>query len=222
MYNLLKRIMDIILALIALIILSPVFLMIMIILSVTGEREVFYQQKRIGMYNSNFGIYKFVTMVKNSLNIGTGAITLRNDPRVTTFGKYLRMTKLNELPQIFNVLNGSMSIVGPRPLVQSTFDAYPDDVQKEIYKSKPGITGVGSIIFRDEEKLISGCGIDPATFYEQVIAPYKGEVEIWYNRNKSILIDIKLIFITAWVILFPHSNIIYKWFPTLPKKQLST
>ena len=221
MYEFLKRIMDIIIALIALIILSPLFLIIMIILSVTGEREVFYQQNRIGMYNSRFGIYKFVTMVKNSLNIGTGAITLRNDPRVTTVGKYLRMTKLNELPQILNVLNGSMSIVGPRPLVQSTFDAYPEEVQKEIYKSKPGITGVGSIIFRDEEKLISECNMDPAVFYRQVIAPYKGEVELWYNNNKSILTDIKLIFITAWVILFPKSNIIYRWFPTLPKKQLS-
>ena len=221
MYEFLKRIMDIVIALIALIILSPLFLVIMIILSLTGEREVFYQQNRIGMYNSRFGIYKFVTMVKNSLNIGTGAITLRNDPRVTTVGKYLRMTKLNELPQILNVLNGSMSIVGPRPLVQSTFDAYPEEVQKEIYKSKPGITGVGSIIFRDEEKLISECNMDPAVFYKQVIAPYKGEVELWYNRNKSILTDIKLIFITAWVILFPKSNIIYNWFPTLPKKQLS-
>lgn len=220
MYDFLKRIMDIIIALVALIILSPLFLIIMIILSVTGEREIFYQQNRIGMYNSRFGIYKFVTMVKNSLNIGTGAITLRNDPRVTTVGKYLRMTKLNELPQILNVLNGSMSIVGPRPLVQSTFDAYPEEVQKEIYKSKPGITGVGSIIFRDEEKLISECNMDPAVFYQQVIAPYKGEVELWYNRNKSILTDIKLIFITAWVILFPKSNIIYRWFPSLPKKQL--
>ena len=207
-------------ALIALIILSPFFLIIIILLSLTGEREVFYQQNRIGQFNSRFGIYKFATMVKNSLNIGTGAITLRNDPRVTTVGKYLRMTKLNELPQILNVLNGSMSIVGPRPLVQSTFDAYPEAVQKEIYKSKPGITGVGSIIFRDEEKLISDCKMDPAVFYKEVIAPYKGEVEIWYNRNKSILTDIKLIFITAWVILFPKSNIIYRWFPSLPKKTI--
>lgn len=213
--------MDIKIALIALILLSPLFLIIIILLSVTGEREVFYQQNRIGRFNSRFGIYKFATMVKNSLNIGTGAITLRNDPRVTLVGKYLRMTKLNELPQILNVLNGSMSIVGPRPLVQSTFDAYPEEVQREIYKSKPGVTGVGSIIFRDEEKLISDCNMDPAVFYRQIIAPYKGEVELWYNRNKSIMTDLKLIFITAWVILFPKSNIIYRWFPSLPKKQVS-
>lgn len=220
MYDFLKRIMDIIIALVALIILSPLFLIIMILLSLTGEKEVFYMQKRIGFENSTFGIYKFVTMMRDSLNIGTGAITLRNDPRVTTIGKYLRMTKLNELPQILNVITGNMSIVGPRPLVESTFNAYPEDVRREIYKSKPGITGVGSIIFRDEEKLISESGMDPAEFYQKVIAPYKGEVEIWYNRNKSIMTDLKLIFITAWVILFPNSNIIYKWFKTLPKKQI--
>lgn len=222
MYPFLKRIMDIVIALIGLIILSPLFLLIMIILSVTGEREIFYRQKRIGLHNTTFGIYKFATMVKNSLHIGTGAITLRNDPRVTAFGKYLRMTKLNELPQILNVLKGDMSIVGPRPLVESTFNAYPGHVRKEIYKSKPGITGVGSIIFRDEEKLISSSGREPSEFYKEEIAPYKGEVELWYNLNKSLLTDIKLIFITAWVILFPDSNILYKWFQDLPKKQLST
>lgn len=222
MYRLLKRILDIVIALVGLIILSPLFLVIILILSVTGEREIFYRQKRIGLHNTTFGIYKFATMVKNSLNIGTGAITLRNDPRVTPFGKYLRMTKLNELPQILNVIKGDMSIVGPRPLVQSTFEAYPEYVQREVYKSKPGITGVGSIIFRDEEKLISTSGRTPAEFYREEIAPYKGELELWYNRNKSLLTDIKLIFITAWVILFPDSNIVYKWFQDLPKKQLST
>jgi lipopolysaccharide/colanic/teichoic acid biosynthesis glycosyltransferase len=135
MYLVLKRFLDIFIALLALIILSPLFLIIILLLSVTGEKEVFYQQKRIGFENSTFGIYKFATMMKNSLNMGTGAITLRNDPRVTPVGRYLRMTKLNELPQIFNVLNGNMSIVGPRPLVRATFDAYPQKMQEEIYRS---------------------------------------------------------------------------------------
>lgn len=159
-------------------------------------------------------------MLKNSLNMGTGAITLRNDPRVTTFGRYLRITKINELPQVLNVLLGDMSIVGPRPMVKSTFNSYPESVKKEIYNCKPGITGVGSVIFRDEEKLISASPMEPALFYQNVIAPYKGEVEVWYNRNKSIGTDLKVIFITGWVILFPKSNIIYQWFKTLPKKHL--
>ncbi len=220
MYKILKRILDIIIAFLALLILSPLFLFVIIILSVTGEKEIFYRQKRIGMYNSHFLILKFATMLKKSMNMGTGAITLRNDPRVTTFGKYLRITKINELPQILNVLSGEMAIVGPRPLVESTFRAYPERVQNEIYNSKPGITGVGSVIFRDEETLISASHLAPDIFYGTVIAPYKGEVEIWYNRNKSTLTDLKIIFITLWVIIFPKSKIIYKWFKTLPKKQI--
>ncbi len=219
MYPFLKRLLDICVAGFALLILMPFFIIVILVLSVTGEREIFYQQNRIGLKNKNFKILKFATMMKNSLNIGTGAITLRNDPRVTPFGKYLRMTKVNELPQIFNVLNGDMSIVGPRPLVTSTFDAYPEDIRYKVYDSVPGITGVGSIVFRDEEKLISGCGMEPSTYYKQYIAPHKGELEIWYNANKSLWVDLKLIFITAWVILFPESNIIYKWFPSLPNKQ---
>jgi lipopolysaccharide/colanic/teichoic acid biosynthesis glycosyltransferase len=220
MYKGIKRILDIFIALIALIILSPLFIIVIIILSMTGEKEIFYRQKRIGLNNSTFRIFKFATMLKNSLNIGTGAITLRNDPRVTSFGKYLRITKINELPQLLNVLKGDMSIVGPRPLVQSTFDAYTQDVKDNIYKCKPGITGTGSIIFRDEEKLISSSNVEAKFFYQSIIAPYKGELEIWYNHNKSIFTDLKLIFITGWVILFPQSNIIYGWFKTLPKKNL--
>ena len=203
-----------------LLILSPLFILIIIILWLTGEKEVFYRQKRIGLNNSTFRIFKFATMMKNSLNIGTGAITLRNDPRVTPVGKYLRMTKINELPQVFNVINGDMSIVGPRPLVESTFNAYPEEVKKVIYNCPPGITGVGSVIFRDEEKLLSTSNEYPEVFYRMHIAPYKGELEIWYNRNKSILTDLKLIFITGWVILFPKSQIIYSWFKSLPKNQI--
>jgi lipopolysaccharide/colanic/teichoic acid biosynthesis glycosyltransferase len=212
--------MDILLAVLALILLSPVWVITIITLSVTGEREVFYRQIRIGFQNQEFGMFKFVTMVKNSLQIGTGAITLRNDPRVTRVGKYLRKTKINELPQLINVLTGEMSMVGPRPLVTATFEAYPVHMQKEVYASKPGITGIGSIIFRDEEKLLS-LSASPQTYYKDVIAPYKGELEMWYNRNKSIITDIKIILITAWVILFPKSNVIFQVFRDLPKRQLA-
>jgi lipopolysaccharide/colanic/teichoic acid biosynthesis glycosyltransferase len=218
MYLVLKRILDVLLACLATIILSPLFLIIILLLLCTGEHEVFYRQQRIGKENTTFGIIKFATMVKNSLQIGTGAITLRNDPRVTRVGKYLRMTKMNELPQVFNVFLGDMSIVGPRPLVQATFDAYPEAVKNEIYQSKPGITGIGSVIFRDEEKLISASPLEPAVYYKNVIAPYKGQVELWYNRNKSLMADLKIIFITGWVILFPNSNLLYRWFKDLPKR----
>ena len=95
-----------------------------------------------------------------------------------------------------------MSIVGPRPQMQVDFDKFPADIRDEIYKCQPGITGIGSIIFRDEEKWISDHRGDKHIFYKEKIAPYKAEVEIWYNQNQSIFIDFKLIFLTAWVIFF--------------------
>ena len=121
-------------------------------------------------------------------------------------------------PQIFNVLLGNMSIVGPRPQMQVDFDKFPADIRDEIYKCQPGITGIGSIIFRDEEKWISDHRGDKHIFYKEKIAPYKAEVEIWYNQNQSIFIDFKLIFLTAWVIFFSSSNIVENIFKSLPKK----
>lgn len=218
MYNIIKRAFDILFAFIALIILLPVFLIIIIILSCTGERHIFYYQKRIGYKGKYFNIIKFATMLQNSPNIGTGLMTLRNDPRVTRVGKFLRISKLNELPQILNVIKGDMSIVGPRPIVEKTFDAYPENIRHKIYDSKPGITGIGSVIFRDEEYLLSNCKISPQEYYEQVIAPYKGSLEIWYNQNKSFKVDIIIIFLTLYLIFFSQSNMPYKLFKSLPAK----
>jgi len=162
-----KRFIDILIASIALVILSPILLPVILILSITGEKEVFYFQKRIGYLNKPFDIYKFATMLRNSPNMGTGEITLRNDPRVTSFGKFLRISKINELPQIINVLKGDMSIVGPRPLMKVSFDLYSDEVKEKIYLSKPGMTGIGSIVFRDEEKLVSESN-DPQHVYRNI------------------------------------------------------
>ena len=213
-----KRLIDLFVSIVALILLLPLFLLVSIILKFSGEGEVFYLQKRLGYQNKKFNIIKFATMIKNSPNIGTGSLTLRDDPRVLPFGKFLRKTKINELPQIFNVLMGNMSIVGPRPQMQVDFDKFPIDIRNEIYKSQPGITGIGSIIFRDEEKWISNYDGDKHIFYKKKIAPYKAEVEVWYYHNQSIFIDFKLIFLTAWVILFPSSNVVENIFKSLPKK----
>ena len=125
MYLFLKRTLDIVLSILAIVILIPVFIPIIIILKFTAEGEVFYFQERIGINNSRFQIWKFATMLKNSMNIGSGSITLQNDFRVTKIGKFLRKTKINELPQLFNILKGDISIVGPRPLVENDYDAYP-------------------------------------------------------------------------------------------------
>jgi lipopolysaccharide/colanic/teichoic acid biosynthesis glycosyltransferase len=200
MYIFFKRLLDLFIATVALILLSPILIPICLILMFTGERDVFYLQKRVGFKNKLFDIRKFATMVKDSPNIGTGSITLRNDPRVTPIGKFLRMTKINELPQIINVLLGEMSIVGPRPLMKVSFEEYPPEVQAVIYNAKPGITGIGSIVFRDEEKLYSEA-TDLAEMSRK-IAQYKGELEVWYQKNATILLDIQLIFLTAFTKAF--------------------
>lgn len=214
MYKLIKRITDILIAGIALILLSPILIPSIIILLFTGEHEVFYFQKRLGYKNRVFNICKFATMLKNSPNIGTGEITLRNDPRVTKFGKILRITKVNELPQIINVFKGDMSIVGPRPLMEVSFKQYPEAVQQKIYNSKPGMTGIGSLIFRDEEKLVSDAP-DPKAMYKNIYL-YKGQLELWYQDKASLYTDFMIIFLTAWSILVPHNNLTHKIFKDLP------
>jgi len=219
MYSLSKRLLDVIVSIIALTLLLPLFIPIIILLRITAEGEVFYFQERIGLNNSRFQIWKFATMLKNSMNMGTGSITLQNDFRVTPIGKFLRKTKINELPQIINILKGDISLVGPRPLVAKTFSAYSAEVQGQIYRVKPGLTGIGSIIFRDEESIISAVkDEDPHEFYKRVIAPYKGELEMWYQDHRSFFLDLQLIFMTAWVILFPESRLYEKWFKDLPKR----
>jgi len=213
-----KRIIDLFLAVIALIFLAPLLVPVALILLLTGEHEIFYRQTRIGYKTNTFNIWKFATMRKGSSKMGTGSLTLRNDPRVLPVGKYLRMTKINELPQIINVLIGNMSIVGPRPLMEVDYNKFPEHVKNNIYNAKPGITGIGSIIFRDEEKWISNSGIDPHEYDRNVIAPYKGELELWYYKNMSFQTDAKLIFCTAWVIFFPGSQLPQKIFKGLPAK----
>lgn len=218
MYPFLKRLLDLLLATVALFILSPILIPIIIGLKLTGEGYIFYFQKRMGYKNVYFDIFKFATMLKNSPNMGTGTITMRNDPRVTPMGTFLRKTKINELPQIINVLKGDMSIVGPRPVDKKAFEMYSPDIQLKIYNSKPGITGIGSIIFRDEETLISESTLPPAEYYKQYISPYKGALEMWYQDHKSLWTDILLIFLTVWVIIFPQSPIVHKVFSDLPKR----
>ena len=154
-------------------------------------------------------------MLKNSPNIGTGTITIKDDPRVLPLGKFLRKTKINELPQLLNILFGSMSIIGPRPLTNQTFSSYQSSAQKEIKKVRPGLSGIGSIIFRDEENIMDNQS-DPISFYENVIAKYKGELEEWYVANKSLYVYFLSIILTIYVVILPSSKIVWKVFNTLP------
>lgn len=222
MYLILKRLFDLCSSLLVLIIILPLMLPIIILLKFTSEGEILYLQERIGYNNKKFMIYKFVTMLKNSSKMKGGHITINNDSRVTFIGRFLRKSKINELPQLINIIKGDMSVVGPRPLMQVSFESYPEKIQKLIYRSKPGLTGLGSIIFRDEEDLITeekNKGGDILEFYKKKIYPLKGELEIWYQNNRSLFLDLKLILISFWVIFYPKSQLIYNIFKNLPKKK---
>lgn len=209
------RILDFLLSLIALIVFSPALAFVMIALRLTGEGEVFYKQERIGRGNQKFLLLKFATMLKNSPNLGTGNITVKNDPRVLPFGQFLRKTKVNELPQLINVLKGDMALIGPRPLTEDNFRMYPSDVQFAIQSLRPGLSGVGSIVFRDEEELLSGANAS-GDFYLNYIAPYKGDLEKWYFSRRNIFVDIILIVLTIVYVVFPSSTALSRIFPSLP------
>lgn len=211
------RFLDIVLSLIAIIILTPILLPIMIILKLTGEGEVFYLQERIGRDGKPFKIIKFATMLKDSPNMKNGYITTHNDSRVLPFGKFLRKSKINELPQLLNILKGDISIVGPRPQVQAHLKLYPKEKVDDILSIKPGLTGIASLFFRDEESIISQSNMEPKEFYKAYIAPYKAELELWYKENRNIYTYFTLIILTAWSIFFPKSKLYQKVFKDLPQ-----
>jgi len=219
MYKYVKRFFDIVFSLIALIILSPLLIPVVILLLFTGEHEVFYKQDRVGYKNKIFGILKFATMLKNSPNMGSKDLTMRNDPRVTFMGKFLRKSKLNELPQLLNILMGDMSFVGPRPLMKSGFDRYSPELQARVYDVKPGLTGIGSIVFRDEELIITKSSLSPDECYRNVILPHKGALELWYQKHQNFFTDFMLLFLTGWYVVFPNSKLVFKVFPSLPKRE---
>jgi lipopolysaccharide/colanic/teichoic acid biosynthesis glycosyltransferase len=212
-----KRLFDIVASGLALLAFLPVGIVLALILRFTGEGEIFYRQNRVGRNGKTFGVVKFATMLKDSPNLGTGTITEKGDPRVLPFGKFLRKTKLNEVPQLWNILVGDMSVVGPRPLTKETRDYIPAEILEELKDVQPGLSGIGSIIFRDEETIIHESGEDYHAFYSREIAPYKGRVELWYKRKRSFLLDMKIIFVTVWVVLFSESKIVGRAFPDLPR-----
>ena len=162
-----------------------------------------------------FNLLKFVTMLKDSPHIGTGTLTVKNDPRILPIGQFLRKAKINELPQLLNIFFGDMSVVGPRPQTPRCFDVFTTDVKKQIVKVRPGLTGIGSIIFCDEESLFHGVK-DPVLFYDTVIANYKGKVEKWYIDNKSLTNYFLIILVTICAVLSPGNRIVWRVFPNLP------
>lgn len=210
-----QRFFDVIFSFFAIIFFSPILFSVSLILRFTGEGEIIYRQERIGADGKIFGLFKFATMLKNSPNIGSGNLTLENDSRVLPVGKFLRKSKLNELPQLFNIFFGDMSVIGPRPMVPSTFEKYPFSGREKIKSVRPGLSGIGSIIFRDEEKFL-GNHDNPTELYEKIIIPYKSELECWFIDRYSIFLYFKIIFLTIFIVLKPSSKAVKYAFKDLP------
>ncbi len=209
------RFLDIIFSFIAIIILLPLTFPIMLILKLTGEGEIFFLQERVGKNKKKFKLIKFATMIKDSPNIGTGTVTIKNDPRILPIGAFLRKTKINELPQLLNIFFGDMSVIGPRPQTLRCFEAFPKYSQDIISKIKPGLSGIGPIVFRDEENILDGHS-DNLDFYDNVIGPFKGEIEAWYTNKQNLAIYFSLILLTLWIVIFPKSNLVWRLFKDLP------
>lgn len=209
------RFLEITLSILAIVVLLPLFLVTALVLRFTGEGEILYLQERIGKGRKPFFVYKFATMLKDSPNMGTGSITENNDLRILPVGKFLRATKLNELPQLLNVLKGDMALIGPRPHVARDLQGVDPIVAEKISQVPPGMSGVGSIVFRREESILHSFE-NPREFYDIFIAPYKAKLEVWYVEHKSIWVDMTLIILTVLVVAGMSSSVVYRIFNDLP------
>lgn len=193
-----KRLFDIISSCIGLFLLLPVFIIIAILIKTGSPGPVFFAQKRMGRNFRPFMLCKFRSMVMGAPEKGP-AITSSGDPRITKIGRFLRMTKLDEMPQLINVLNGNMSIVGPRPEVEKYVELFKDDY-KEILQVKPGITDYATIEFRDEEAVLKKFQ-NPEDGYIKEVLPRKIALYKRYIKEKGFFVDTKLIFLTLWKIV---------------------
>jgi lipopolysaccharide/colanic/teichoic acid biosynthesis glycosyltransferase len=194
-----KRAFDFTVALIALVVVSPILLTLAIIIKLTSEGPVFYRGVRIGLHGKPFRIFKFRTMVINAEKLG-GSATAEDDPRITPIGKFIRRTKLDEFPQFMNVLVGDMSLVGARPEVKKYVDMYTQE-EKAILEIRPGITDWASIWNSNEAAVLEG-STDPEKTYEELIRPTKLALQLFYARNHSLVVDIKILFHTAAKLVF--------------------
>lgn len=200
----LKRIFDIIFALFLLFFLSPLFVVISFLVKLTSSGEVFFKQIRVGYKQEKFVIYKFRTMYQHTKG---SLVTISGDSRITPLGRILRKIKLDEIPQLFNVLVGNMSIVGPRPEVETYIKYYPELSKKIIFSVKPGITDVSSICLFDEEDILKKKN-DLQDFYINSLIPLKIKMAIWYVEHQNIWLDFYLVVLTVEMIL---NKLFYKF-----------
>ncbi|MCY4402765.1 MAG: sugar transferase [Candidatus Poribacteria bacterium] len=195
-----KRIFDIIVSVLVLLILSPLFLIGSILAKIQSSGPVFYKAKRVGIGGSIFKMYKFRTMVVDADKIGIG-LTTHKDPRVTPIGRFLRHTKLDELPNFINVLRGNMSLIGPRP-ESPYYVQYYTETQKQVLLAKPGITGPSQIANRNEEEKLSS-QTDPENYYIKELMPKKLAIDLQYVATQCFLSDMRWLLKTLWVVMLP-------------------
>ena len=193
-----KRIFDLIFATVGLIGLTPLFLVVGILIKITSSGPILFKQKRMGLGLESFSMYKFRTMINNATTSGP-SITVNGDSRITSVGKLLRALKIDELPQLINVLKGEMSIVGPRPEVSYFVNYYKNDF-KIIMGTKPGITDLASIFFFNEQFILAKSN-KPEEFYLKSILPRKIKLAKIYIQRQNLSLDIKIIFKTFMAIL---------------------
>ena len=184
----------------ALVLLTPLFLVVSLIIVLTDGRPVFYVATRVGRYGHEFHLFKFRTMVtaRTSVPAQGSSVTVHNDPRITPIGRVLRSTKIDELPQFFNVLRGDMSLVGPRPEDPEYVALYTPE-QRRVLDLKPGITSVAALEYVDEGELLKGD--DWETVYREQIVPAKLALELEYAKRRTLLTDIGLLFRTAFMLV---------------------
>lgn len=197
-YERLKRGLDILLSSLGLIILAPVFMAIALILVLSGSRVIF-SQERVGQSGKIFKIYKFETMQADAHLTGP-LVSRRDDPRSTRIGRLLRTSKLNELPQLLNVLKGDMSMVGPRPEVLKYVQTWPPEIKKKILSRQPGITGYATLLFREEDKLLETIN-DFEGVYINKILPKKLQIELSYIEHQGIGLDLRILVLTVLSLL---------------------
>lgn len=194
----LKRLFDIVLSLTALVILSPLFLVVALLIKLDSPGPVFYRGVRVGRFGRPFRIFKFRTMVANAERIGPRS-TAADDPRLTRIGrKFIKRFNLDELPQFINVLKGEMSIVGPRPEVPEVIALYPEEERAKVLSIRPGITDWATLWIRDEAERLRG-SLDPHRTYLEQIWPEKRRLQMQYIQNHSIWTDFKIMFMTLKV-----------------------
>jgi lipopolysaccharide/colanic/teichoic acid biosynthesis glycosyltransferase len=197
-----KRVVDVLIATIGLILLAPLFAAIAVGVKLTSSGPVLFKQERIGRYGRPFNLYKFRSMVSDARNLQL-QLTIGDDPRVTSFGRFLRKAKLDELPQLFNVVRGDMSVVGPRPEVPKYVALYPEDVRKRVLSVRPGLTDQAAITL-DEECILAQAP-DPEWTYVTEVMPSKLALYEQYVATHGLLVDLAIIARTVRRITFGRS-----------------